>query len=124
MPALVASRFNPDLKATYQRLKATGKPAKVAITAIMRKLVVLANALLSNRRNWQPLLLDQHGYSMPKPSIEPGSNASPSAAVHEPPLRADTISVAVSDPMVVDFGCRSLSTVLLQFLLTHAIRFG
>ena len=56
MPALVASRFNPDLKAIYQRLKATGKPAKVAITAIMRKLVVLANALLSNRRNWQSLL--------------------------------------------------------------------
>ena len=45
-----------DLKGTYQRLKATGKPAKVAITAIMRKLVVLANALLSNRRNWQSLL--------------------------------------------------------------------
>ena len=56
MPALVASRFNPDLKGTYQRLKATGKPAKVAITAIMRKLVVLANALLSNRGKWQPLL--------------------------------------------------------------------
>ena len=56
MPALVASRFNPDLKAIYQRLKATGKPAKVAITAIMRKLVVLDNALLSKGRKRQPLL--------------------------------------------------------------------
>ncbi len=56
MPALVASRFNPDLKAIYQRLKATGKPAKVAITAIMRRLVVLANVLLRDARKWQPHL--------------------------------------------------------------------
>ena len=37
MPALVAARFNPDLKAKYQALLAAGKPAKVALTAIMRK---------------------------------------------------------------------------------------
>ncbi|MCZ8178775.1 MAG: IS110 family transposase, partial [Rhizobium sp.] len=36
------------------RLKAAGKPTKVAITAIMRKLIVLANALLKNNRKWTP----------------------------------------------------------------------
>ena len=56
MPALVAMRFNPDLKAKYDQLKAAGKPAKVAITAIMRKLVVLANALLRENREWVPSL--------------------------------------------------------------------
>lgn len=56
MPALVAMRFNPDLKANYDRLVATGKPPKKAITAIMRKLVVLANALLRDRRKWTPSL--------------------------------------------------------------------
>ncbi|MCD2176204.1 IS110 family transposase [Rhizobium sp. C4] len=52
MPALVACRFNPDLKAKYDQLKAAGKAPKVAITAIMRKLVVLANALLKSNRKW------------------------------------------------------------------------
>jgi len=54
MPALVAMRFNPDLKAKYDHLIGAGKPAKVAITAIMRKLVVLANALLKAGRPWIP----------------------------------------------------------------------
>jgi transposase len=54
MPALVAARFNPDLKAKYAHLVDAGKPAKVALTAIMRKLVVLANALLKANRRWQP----------------------------------------------------------------------
>lgn len=52
MPALVAARFNPDLKAKYQQLIADGKPAKVAITAVMRKLIVTANALLKADRIW------------------------------------------------------------------------
>jgi transposase len=52
MPALVAARFNPDLKAKYQQLIAAGKPAKVAITAVMRKLIVTANALLKADRLW------------------------------------------------------------------------
>jgi len=53
MPALVAARFNPDLKAKYQQLLAAGKPAKIAITAVMRKLIVTANALLKADRCWQ-----------------------------------------------------------------------
>jgi transposase len=52
MPALVALRFNPDLKQKYQALKDAGKPSKVAITAIMRKLLILANALLRDNRKW------------------------------------------------------------------------
>ena len=52
MPALVAAQFNPDMKATYDRLRAAGKPAKLALTAVMRKLIVLANALLKANRTW------------------------------------------------------------------------
>lgn len=52
MPALVAARFNPDLKTKYQQLISAGKPAKLAITAVMRKLVVTANALLKADRLW------------------------------------------------------------------------
>ncbi len=54
MPALVATRFNPDFKAKYQLMIQAGKPAKVAITAIMRKLIILANTLLKAGRKWQP----------------------------------------------------------------------
>jgi transposase len=46
MQALVAARYNPDLKAKYQQLLAAGKPTKIAITAVMRKLIVTANALI------------------------------------------------------------------------------
>ena len=53
MPALVAVRFNADLKAKYEQLIKAGKPPKVAIVAIMRKLVLLANALLKADRLWQ-----------------------------------------------------------------------
>jgi transposase len=52
MPALVACRFNKDSRALYQKLVEAGKPPKVAITAVMRKLVVLANALLRHNRSW------------------------------------------------------------------------
>jgi transposase len=52
MPALVAARFNPDLKRCFDALVAAGKPPKVAITAIMRKIIVLANALLRDNRAW------------------------------------------------------------------------
>jgi transposase len=52
MPALVAARFNPDLKAKYQQLVTAGKPAKIAITAVMRKLIIIANTLLKADRLW------------------------------------------------------------------------
>lgn len=53
MPALVAARLNPDLEAKYQQLVTAEKPAKIAITAVVRKLVVIANALLNADRCWQ-----------------------------------------------------------------------
>jgi len=45
LPAVAATRFNPDLKAKYEQLVSTGKCKKLAITAVMRKLIVIANAL-------------------------------------------------------------------------------
>jgi transposase len=54
MPALVAARFNPDMKAKYRQLIDAGKPAKLALTALMRKLILLANALLKANRSWTP----------------------------------------------------------------------
>jgi len=52
MPALVATRHNRQLGQTYQALCSAGKPAKVAITAVMRKLLILANALIRDDRKW------------------------------------------------------------------------
>ena len=54
MPALVAVRFNDDLHAVYSHLLKAGKAKKVAITAVMRRIIVLANALLREERDWQP----------------------------------------------------------------------
>jgi transposase len=48
MAALVASRFNPVLKAFYLRLRSASKPPKVALTALMRKLVIFLNSLLKS----------------------------------------------------------------------------
>ena len=53
MPALVAMRFNLDLKQVYDRLIVKGKHGKIAITAIMRKLVVIANAVLKTGVQWR-----------------------------------------------------------------------
>ena len=54
VPAVVAMRCNPDLKAKYEQLRAAGKPAKVAIVALMRKLIEMANALVKADRTWTP----------------------------------------------------------------------
>ena len=45
-------RFNPDLEAVYDKLRAAGKPAKFALTAFMRKPIELANALVKADRLW------------------------------------------------------------------------
>ena len=55
MPAIVATQYNPDLKAQYERMKAAGKPSKVALTAIMRKLLILANTLVKEDREWEEI---------------------------------------------------------------------
>ena len=54
MPALVASNANPDLKAFKLRLKAKGKSNGVIRIAILRKLIILANALVAQNRMWTP----------------------------------------------------------------------
>ena len=54
MPALAAICYNPDLRAKYGQLVAQGKPRKVAVVAVMRKLLVLANVLLGEDRCWLP----------------------------------------------------------------------
>jgi len=53
MSALVGTRFNPVLRAFYQRLCAAGKAKKVALTACMRKLLTILNAMLKYRTRWQ-----------------------------------------------------------------------
>jgi transposase len=57
MAALVATRFNPTIRAFYQRLCAAGKLKKVALTACMRKLLTILNAMLRSNRHWEPALL-------------------------------------------------------------------
>jgi transposase len=54
MAAVSAARCNPDLKTFYDRLRAAGKEAKLALTAVMRKLVTLANILIREDRHWTP----------------------------------------------------------------------
>jgi len=54
MPARNAARFNPTIKALYERLKAAGKPDKVAITACMRKMLVILNAMVKTNTHWAP----------------------------------------------------------------------
>ncbi len=54
MPALVAARYNPDLRQRYQTMIQAGKPPKVALTALMRKMIELANALVQQDRKWTP----------------------------------------------------------------------
>lgn len=53
MAALVAARWNPVLRTFYQRLRAAGKPAKVALIAVARKLLTILNAMLRDQRPWQ-----------------------------------------------------------------------
>jgi transposase len=52
MASLVASRFNPILKQTYQRLLNAGKAKKVALIAIARKLVIICNAIVRDQQPW------------------------------------------------------------------------
>jgi len=54
MAAVAAIRCNQDIKAFYTRLVARGKKPKLAITAVMRKIAILANTLVSEDRHWSP----------------------------------------------------------------------
>jgi transposase len=52
MAALSASKSNPVIREFYQRLLAKGKPKKVALTACMRKLLTILNAMMRDQKTW------------------------------------------------------------------------
>ncbi len=54
MGALAAARWNPSLRSFYERLRAAGKPKKLALTACMNKLLGILNAMLRTGRTWNP----------------------------------------------------------------------
>jgi len=54
MASLTAARYNPVIRAFYERLVAAGKPKKVALTACMRKLLTILNAMIARRTAWKP----------------------------------------------------------------------
>lgn len=54
MAAVTAARCNPIIRACYRRLRAAGKPAKVAITACMRRLIIILNAMTKTQQPWRP----------------------------------------------------------------------
>lgn len=58
MGTLTATRCNPVIKAFYQRLVAAGKPKKVALTACMRKLLIILNAMVRQGTRWSPQLAE------------------------------------------------------------------
>jgi transposase len=53
MSVIVAARFNPVIRVFYQRLCATGRTKKVALTTCMRKPLAILNALLKHRTPWR-----------------------------------------------------------------------
>jgi transposase len=55
MAALSATRFNPTIRTFYEHLLAAGKDKKLAIVACMRKLLTILNAMLRDKRVWQPV---------------------------------------------------------------------
>lgn len=54
MAALVATRYNAPLRTFYQRLLTAGKPKKLALVAVMRKLLTILNAMVKHETSWQP----------------------------------------------------------------------
>ena len=64
MGALVGIRYNPVIKVFYQRLRAAGKPAKVALVACMRKLLTILNAMVRTNTPWRS-----------RPSLSPQPNS-------------------------------------------------
>jgi len=54
MATLTAIKHNPAIRVFYLRLVAAGRPGKLALTAAMRKLLTVLNAMLRDRRPWQP----------------------------------------------------------------------
>jgi len=55
LAAMVGSRFNPKLKAMYERLRAAGKPPKLAFIAVARKLLTILNAIVRDQTEWKSM---------------------------------------------------------------------
>ncbi len=54
MAAMSAIRFNPEIHAFYTRLRQAGKPHKLAMTACMRKIIIILNSMIKNQTYWRP----------------------------------------------------------------------
>lgn len=54
MAALASLRCNPELRTFYDRLRKAGKRSKVAVVAVARKLLTIANAMIRTKRTWEP----------------------------------------------------------------------
>ena len=76
MAAVTATRHNPDLARKYSELVGRGKPPKVALVAVMRKLLLLANALLRQNRLWTPHAGDEPAEEQPAEAAEDASGPS------------------------------------------------
>lgn len=68
MAAVNAIRFNPAVRAFYARLRAAGKPPKVAIVACMRKLLTILNAMVRGRSSWKQNLVPPTMWAPSRPS--------------------------------------------------------
>jgi len=55
LAAMVGSRFNPELKVMYERLRAAGKPPKLAFVALARKLLTILNAIVRDQSEWKSM---------------------------------------------------------------------
>jgi transposase len=63
-----ATQHNPILRAYYQKLRARGKKAKLALVACMRKIILILNTMLARNQTWNP---------PDRPADNPGSAAAP-----------------------------------------------
>ena len=63
MGTLVATRYNPLIQRFYYRLVAAGKSKKLALTACMRKLITILNAMVRSNSAWQ------HGFVSSTPEL-------------------------------------------------------
>lgn len=57
MAALTATRYSPEFQSFYQRLIARGKKARVALVAVIRKLITVLNAMMRDNKKWEPSLI-------------------------------------------------------------------
>ena len=105
MAAVSATRCNPDLGRKYQALVERGKPPKVALVAVMRKLLLLANALLRQDRLWTPRVGDEAASEQPAEAIEDASGPSGSGCGRQGALRQSPKGRLV--PFAPSAGCQS-----------------